>query len=76
MDADDLEPSRSCVLELVRRLAADHDNVARSRLELLAVDGDANRSSADDPRLRIRMRVEVRALTWLVVDEEEETADL
>src|SRR5437867_4915041 len=40
MDADDLEPLRADVLELVGRLRGDHENVARPRVDVLAVSGE------------------------------------
>jgi hypothetical protein len=71
VDADDVEPIRAHVLELVGSLWAHDRDVARTRLDVLTVRGDPRLSAADDPGLGIGMLVQVRPLTGLVVDEEE-----
>ncbi len=48
VDADDVEPTRAHVLELVRRLWAYDRDVAGTRLDVFAVRGDPCPSTADD----------------------------
>src|SRR5919108_6596572 len=71
MDADDLEPLRARVLELVRRVRPDDEDVARAGHNLLPVGREPRRSGPDDPRLGIGVPVQVGACTGLVVHQEE-----
>jgi len=71
MDADDVEVVRSDVLELVRCFRAYHQDVARPRVDVPAVSGETPFSAAYDPGLGVRMPVQIRPLTGLVVDQEE-----
>ena len=75
MDADDVEAVRTDVLELVRRLRAHHQDVARPRVDDLSVSGETPFPSADDPGLGVGVLVQVRPLTGLVVDQEEGDPD-
>src|SRR6266545_761204 len=74
VDADDVEPTRAHVLELVRRLWAYDRDVAGTRLDVFAVRGGPRPSTADDPGFGIGMPVQVRPLTRFVVDQEERDA--
>jgi hypothetical protein len=63
VDADDVEPIRARVLELVGSLWAHDRDVARTRLDVLTARGDPRLSAADNPGLGIGMLVQVRPLT-------------
>jgi hypothetical protein len=75
MDADDLEATRTRVLELVRRLEADHDDVA----------GRASNSSPSTVTRAVPVRmihvsgygcvVKLRTLAWPLSTRKSETAD-
>jgi hypothetical protein len=71
VDADDVEALDADVLELVGCVRRHHDGVAGTRLELVAVSSEPRRPAADDPRLRVRMTVQVGTLARLVLHEEE-----
>jgi hypothetical protein len=71
MDADHLEPPRADVAEPVGGPGRGHDDVAGSRLQLLAVDAEERPTGPDDPGLRVRVAVQRRALAGIEVDQEE-----
>src|ERR671918_2839607 len=74
MNADDVEPLAADVLELVRGLRADDEDVAGAGLELFAVGGDSGLAGSHDPGLRVRVPVQIGPGARLVVDEEERDA--
>jgi hypothetical protein len=74
VDADDVQPLAADILELVWCVRRHDDDVAGAGLELVAVGGEPRPPAADDPRLGVRMPVEVGPLAGLVVHEEERDA--
>src|SRR5216117_4034976 len=74
VNADQVEASRAEVDELVRRAGADDEDVPIADLQVLTVRGEPSSPRADDPRLRVRVPVEPRALARLVVDEKQRDA--
>src|ERR687892_1984665 len=74
MDADDVESLAADILELVRRLGTDDEDVPRAGLELFAVGGHPGLAGSHDPGLRVRVSVQIGPRARLVVDEEERDA--
>jgi hypothetical protein len=71
VDAEDVEPPRSGVLESVRSVRGHDDDVPWAGLELVAIGSEPRLAAFEDPRLRVGMAVKVRALAGLVVHMEE-----
>jgi hypothetical protein len=74
MDANDVESAGSHVLELVRSLSLDDEDVSGTAFDLLTIHGEARLAVANDPCLRVRMLVEIRTETRFVFDEKERHA--
>src|SRR5918992_249971 len=74
MNADDVEPFAAHVLERVRHVGTDDDDVTGAGVNGLIAGGEARLAGPDDPRLRIGMLVQLGSRPGLVVDEKERHA--
>ena len=71
MYAGKLEPRRADILEAVRRLGVDDDDIAGIGVERFVADREARLAGADDPHFCVGVRVECRPLAGFAVDQED-----